>query len=81
MFFLENLQAFTVFVMERVNANKTVYKLCGHFNNSLPREPRKLTEKSAENVVHGPVPEGSVAGSVRTIEVSCPQKKDTYVRF
>ena len=78
---LENLQAFTVFVMEAVNSNKTVYKLCGHFNNSVPREPRRLTEKSADNLVHSGSPESNVGGSVRTVEVTCPENKDTYVSF
>ena len=65
--------------METVNSNKTVYKLCGHFNNSVPREPRRLTEKSAENLVHSGSPESNVGGSVRTVEVTCPENKDSYV--
>ncbi len=67
--------------MEAVNSNKTVYKLCGHFNNSVPREPRRLTEKSAENLVHSGSPESNVGGSVRTVEVTCPENKNTYVSF
>ena len=50
-FLPENLQAFTVFTIETKPNNRTVYKPCGHYNNSVSREPRNLGGTPSGNLV------------------------------
>ena len=78
--FLENLEAFTVFTMETLSSNRTVYKLCGHHNNSLPRVPRNLeAEAPALNLIPTTAA-ASVIEDSQLVEVTCDPGRDNLVR-
>ena len=80
-FFSENLQALTVFIIETLPNNRTVYKTCGHYNNSLPREPRVLNSNFENSLLkgQGKHPEKVVETDI-VVEVPCSGHSDTYVR-
>lgn len=79
--FSENLQALTVFIIETLPNNRTVYKTCGHYNNSLPREPRALNSNLENSLLKGQDKHHEkVVETDIVVEVPCSRHSDTYVR-
>ena len=66
--------------METLSSNRTVYKLCGHHNNSLPRVPRNLeAEAPALNLIPTTAAASAIEDS-QLVEVTCDPGRDNLVR-